>query len=190
MELPLRQRKRIRTMAHIQAVAMRLFREKGYREVTIEQIAHQAEVAPATVYRYFETKTGFFTQDPVEQPGYDNAEFVQKLLEDPLTAIQSLFAHIINEEEDESIFIAGMQFVIDIPEVRAAVLLKNVQMADDIAVHLVSDAGLSDIEAKSFARSVLIRVFTAMEQWHLDGRKGAFGNYLGEACEGLHAPTV
>lgn len=189
MELPLRQRKRIKTMAHIQAVAMQLFKEKGYREVTIEEIAHVAEVAPATVYRYFETKTGFFTMDPVERPGYDEAEFAHLLLKDPAAAVQMQFAQIIDEDDSGSGFIAGMQFVMDVPEVRAAVLLQNVRLADDIAAQLVSEAGMQEIVAKSFARSVLIGVFTAMEQWHIDGRTEPFQSYVARACGSLRVPS-
>lgn len=190
MELPLRQRKRIKTMAHIQSVAMELFHEKGYREVTIEEIAHVAEVAPATVYRYFETKTGFFTVDPVEQPGYDQAAFAEKVLQNPTEAVRSLFAQILNEEDAIADFVGGMQFVLDIPEVRSAVILKNVQLADEVAAQIVLQSSMSEFTAKSFSRSVLIRIFTAMEQWHRDGRQHPFDGYLVQACEGLRAPVI
>jgi AcrR family transcriptional regulator len=52
----LRERKKARTRALIQKEALRLFREQGYAETTVEQIAEAAEVAPSTVFRYFATK--------------------------------------------------------------------------------------------------------------------------------------
>lgn len=52
----LRERKKAKTRALIQKEALRLFREQGYAETTVEQIAEAAEVAPSTVFRYFATK--------------------------------------------------------------------------------------------------------------------------------------
>lgn len=52
----LRERKRATTKSAIQRQALRLFRERGYRATTVEQIAEAAEVAPSTVFRYFPTK--------------------------------------------------------------------------------------------------------------------------------------
>ncbi|MEV0620338.1 TetR family transcriptional regulator [Nonomuraea sp. NPDC050404] len=52
----LRERKKAKTRALIQKVALRLFLEQGYAATTVEQIAEVAEVAPSTVFRYFATK--------------------------------------------------------------------------------------------------------------------------------------
>ncbi|MFI6926087.1 TetR/AcrR family transcriptional regulator [Nonomuraea spiralis] len=52
----LRERKKARTRALIQKAALRLFREQGYAQTTVEQVAEAAEVAPSTVFRYFPTK--------------------------------------------------------------------------------------------------------------------------------------
>ena len=54
--LGLRERKKAKTKAAIQAEAMRLFRENGYAATTVEQIAEAAEVSPSTFFRYFPTK--------------------------------------------------------------------------------------------------------------------------------------
>src|SRR5215467_13921994 len=52
----LRERKKAKTRAAIQRHALRLFREQGYEETTVEQIAEAAEVSPSTFFRYFPTK--------------------------------------------------------------------------------------------------------------------------------------
>ncbi len=62
----LRERKKARTRRTLQEQALRLFREQGYAETTIEQIAEAADVSPATVYRYFPTKPDLVIYDDLD----------------------------------------------------------------------------------------------------------------------------
>jgi AcrR family transcriptional regulator len=52
----LRERKKAKTRALIVEVADRLFLERGYENVTLEEVAAECEVSVRTVLRYFETK--------------------------------------------------------------------------------------------------------------------------------------
>ena len=52
----LRERKKARTRAAIQRHALRLFRQQGYDETTVSQIAEAAEVSESTFFRYFPSK--------------------------------------------------------------------------------------------------------------------------------------
>ena len=47
----LRERKRHAAMRHIQRTALDLFDERGFQQVSVEQIAETAEVSPSSVYR-------------------------------------------------------------------------------------------------------------------------------------------
>lgn len=62
----LRERKKARTKLAIQEHAVRLFRDQGYAQTTIEQIAEAAEVSPSTVFRYFPTKEDLVTTDEID----------------------------------------------------------------------------------------------------------------------------
>jgi AcrR family transcriptional regulator len=52
----LRARKRESTQRSIWQMAIQLFAERGYDNVTIEEIADRCQVSPRTIFRYFGTK--------------------------------------------------------------------------------------------------------------------------------------
>ena len=54
--MALRERKRQQTADHIAATAFRLFEASGYEDVTMEQIASEADVSKGTLYNYFPVK--------------------------------------------------------------------------------------------------------------------------------------
>ncbi|MHB9855671.1 TetR family transcriptional regulator [Streptomyces krungchingensis] len=58
----LRERKKEQTRQRIAAVAMRLFIERGFDAVTVNEIAEAAEVAKATLFAYFPTKESLALQ--------------------------------------------------------------------------------------------------------------------------------
>lgn len=63
----LRTRKKHATMQRAQAVALDLIEERGFDAVSIEELAAAAEVSPASMYRYFETKEGIVFWDPYDE---------------------------------------------------------------------------------------------------------------------------
>ncbi len=59
----LRERKKAKTRAAIQAHALRLFELQGYDATTVDQIAEAAEVSQSTFFRYFPTKEDVVLHD-------------------------------------------------------------------------------------------------------------------------------
>ncbi|HKT00787.1 MAG TPA: TetR family transcriptional regulator [Rugosimonospora sp.] len=59
----LRERKKQKTRWLIQEHALRLFREQGYEQTTVDQIAAAAEISPSTFFRYFKTKEDVVLED-------------------------------------------------------------------------------------------------------------------------------
>ena len=51
-----RERKKRETRQRLMTAALQLFRERGYDDTTVEQIAEAADVAKGTFFNYFETK--------------------------------------------------------------------------------------------------------------------------------------
>ncbi|MCB2128710.1 MAG: TetR/AcrR family transcriptional regulator [Rhodobacteraceae bacterium] len=58
MNQTLRQKQKASRHARILKVARRRFQAEGYSNVTIEEIARESELSPATVYNYFNSKVG------------------------------------------------------------------------------------------------------------------------------------
>jgi AcrR family transcriptional regulator len=52
----LRERKKLQTRQHIADTALRLFIERGFDTVTVDEVARAAEVSKKTVFNYFPTK--------------------------------------------------------------------------------------------------------------------------------------
>src|SRR5207302_1200114 len=88
----LRERKKARTRASIREHAMRLFREQGYGETTVEKIAEAAEVSPSTFFRYFPTK-----EDVVITDDYDPLLIAAFRAQPPEVSVVEAFRRSVRE---------------------------------------------------------------------------------------------
>jgi AcrR family transcriptional regulator len=60
MTMGLRERKKEQTRRLIAETAWRLFADRGFKQVTVAEVAREAQVAVATVFNYFPTKEDLF----------------------------------------------------------------------------------------------------------------------------------
>ena len=85
----LRERKKEQTRQRIAAVALRLFTERGFDAVTVNEIAEAAEVAKATLFAYFPTKESLV----LHGVGGDNLAAIAARRPPGQTFLESLRAH-------------------------------------------------------------------------------------------------
>ncbi|WP_246120360.1 TetR family transcriptional regulator [Cohnella terricola] len=120
-KLGLRERKKLKTRAIIQQNAIRLFREQGYQETTVEQIAAASEISPSTFFRYFQTKEAVVIEDDFD-PMLIELYRRQPPELDPIETFRRAViegAALISDEDRKAVRIR-MELMSATPELRAA----------------------------------------------------------------------
>jgi MFS transporter, DHA2 family, multidrug resistance protein len=138
----MRERKKARTRATIQACALRLFREQGYDATTIEQIIEAADVSETTFFRYFPTKEDVVLRDDYD-PRLIEAFRAQPAHLAPVPALRAAFAAAFagltaqqRAEQKERIMLT-----FTVPRLRAAMLDQISQAMQLLARAIAERAG-------------------------------------------------
>ena len=154
----LRERKKARTRAAIRQHALRLFREQGYAETTVEQIAEAAEVSPSTFFRYFPTKEDVVLEDdfdPIAIAKFEALPADMHPVAALRTAMREAFAEappwLLEQWREQT------RLTMSVPELRARALddyLRSVRLAAELmAKRLGRDPG--DIAIRTMAGAVV-----------------------------------
>jgi AcrR family transcriptional regulator len=156
--LSLRERKKQRTRATIQAHALRLFRERGYDHTTVEMISEAAEVGPATFYRYFPSKADVVLWDefdPLIVAAFQAQPPDISALSALRAAFKTVFAQMTPEQQAEQQ--QRSQLMLDVPELRAAMTDQYTQAVGLVAEIVATRAGkqATDLDVLAFAGAVI-----------------------------------
>lgn len=118
-------KKKAKTRATIQREALRLFKEQGYNETTIEQIAEASEISRITFFRYFATKANVVLCDI----GFINNTVIEAILSEPsemslIKALRNALSKLYLKSPDEELeMIKDHQLLLrSVPELRTATL--------------------------------------------------------------------
>ncbi|WP_067929004.1 acyl-CoA-like ligand-binding transcription factor [Alicyclobacillus shizuokensis] len=164
--LSLRERKKAKTRATIQAHALRLFREQGYDETTVEQIIEAAEVSETTFFRYFPTKEDVVLQDDSD-PILIRAFNAQPPNLAPIEALREAFRKFFSElsaeqrhEQKERIAL-----ILSVPKLRARMLDQFTEAMHVLAQALAERTGRSpqDFEIRVISGAIIGVGMAAME---------------------------
>lgn len=102
-EMGLRERKKLQTAMRIYQVAIGLFVERGFENVSVQEIADAAEVSKMTVFNYFGTKEDLVFR-PMEEHFGDPARAVRERQpgESAVAAVRRQFLEMV-ESRDPSV---------------------------------------------------------------------------------------
>ena len=88
-KLSRREREKLRQRREMLDAALELFSEKGYHNVSMQQIAERAEFAVGTLYKFFKNKEDLYKSLIMEQSDRFH-EALTKAIEEPLDEIEKL----------------------------------------------------------------------------------------------------
>ncbi|WP_319453042.1 MULTISPECIES: TetR family transcriptional regulator [unclassified Mycobacterium] len=170
----LRARRRRQTTQDIHDAALRLARERGYDNVTIEQISAEAGVSQRTFFNYFPTKEAAVVYAPLEISDELAAEFISRgkaRRSVVLTDLISLIAEHFDQQppsrrQHEDIKMVALQH----PNVLAAVLTTFEQFYASVAEIVARRLRLQadDEVPQLIAGLALATVRTGLEMWSRD----------------------
>lgn len=162
----LRERKKARTRATIRNEAMRLFREQGYAETTVEQIAAAADVSPSTFFRYFPSKEQVVLTDDLD-PIMIAAALAQPADVPPLRAFRQAIEAVYGSlsKEDREFERSRQRLILSVPELRATIMLELARSIDLLAGALAERTGRTaeDFEVRVLAGAVAGAAIAVME---------------------------
>ena len=95
-DLSRRERKKGETRSKIIAVAMELFRNQGFEESSVDQIAEEADVAKGTLYNYFPSKEAIL-HGYMQNSARENEHLISALIQglpDTRSRLTALFQHV------------------------------------------------------------------------------------------------
>jgi AcrR family transcriptional regulator len=156
--LGLRERKKARTKAAIQEHALRLFREQGYAETTVEQIAAAAEVSPSTFFRYFPAKEDTVLTDFMDRETFEVMVKAPARLS-PLEALRYAINEVFSDMSDEHLQLEMVRndLIRSVPELRRGMLMELIRPRDLLAEAVARRLGrpLDDPDLRLYAAAVM-----------------------------------
>ena len=161
----LRERKKEQSRQRIAAVALRLFTERGFDAVTVNEIAAVAEVAKATLFTYFPSKESLVLQGVGQE---DLAGIVAGRSAEQ-SALQALRAHYRTlaatrmADVDRAEVIARMRVIFDSPALSGAANALLYQQRRALAEVLAEEHGAT--RAALMAAQIAASLLTLQESF-------------------------
>lgn len=170
--------------SELESVALRLFEQRGFSDVTIEEIAAEANISPRTFYRYFPAK-----EDVLQLQIDRRAEALRVAMaerpadEPPLHSLRMALVEVVSVE-DMALLKSWITVIHNTPSVLRAVVggihLKRQQM---IAEFFSSRMRLppDSIVPMMLAAAAEGVIQAAQTQWFMEGGEADLGTVMSES---------
>lgn len=176
-ELGLRERKKLRTRMELEAAALRLFKERGFDSVTVDDIAAAADVSARTFFRHFASKEDVLLRDHQARLSRLEHELAARPpSESPLTAVRMAVLAIADDfvTESEHVFVRT-RLMADTPSLLARSLELQQQwemvIASAVAVRLGLASG-EDLRPRLVGACAVAALRVATEAWLAEEGRG------------------
>lgn len=184
--------RKARTRQRIQEVAVRLFQERGFDAVTVEEIAAAAGVSHMTVFRHFGTKeqivlgddydpqiVAAIRQRPASEPALDSVE----------RAMTTVLGHV--DPAESELLLQRTQLIMTTPALRenlwAGWLETQEVLADTLASRQGSSGAPDRLALKVAAGLALVTATTAIMMWLDERGRRPLGELLSQAFAAARA---
>lgn len=178
------------TRDRLQTEALRLFTERGFDAVTVDEVARAAGVSHMTFFRHFPTKESVVLDDPYD-PVLGAAVAATDLDLSPLERVRSgvLAAWEGLDEPGDETTRARIELAAAHPSLRARVWENNRSTEDVIVAALLADA-VPPLEARVAAGAVLGALTAALFDWAVDDAADTLGDRVRRAMDLLATTEV
>jgi len=173
----LRERRKKLTAAELEAAAYRLFGERGFDNVTVDDIAAEADVSRRTFFRYFASKEDVLLADHFVQLARLRAAMADRPADEPIvTALRNALLSMTGDfdERKEKVILRG-RLMRDTPSLQARSLvhqkLWEEAMQDMVAERLGVDP-VADLRPGVVAAAGLAAMRVAFTIWLSSGCDG------------------
>jgi AcrR family transcriptional regulator len=183
----LRERRKRLTAAELEAAALRLFGERGFDAVTVDDIAADADVSRRTFFRYFASKEDVLLADHhVQLARLREAMAARPPGEAILTALRNALLSITGDFEDrrEKVILRG-RIMRETPSLQARSLVHQKSWEDAMQQMVADRLGvdpLLDLRPGVVAATALAAMRVAFNNWL---NAGATGDLIALTAEAL-----
>ena len=174
----------------LQEHALRLFSERGFDDVTVEEVARAAGFSHMTFFRHFPTKEAVVLDDP-----YDPVLGAAVARQDPrLPALERVRRAVLEAWEDldepgDGMTRVRIELAASHPSLRAKVWENN-RRTEEVIVGALTSSGVAPLEAKVAAGAVLGSLTAALFDWAEHGEGDTLGERVRRSLEILAPAEV
>jgi AcrR family transcriptional regulator len=169
--LPLRARKQLRARQHAAEVASRIFRERGYEETSLEDIANEAEVSVSSLLRYFGGKERLALAHHIDLL----EAFRAKLADETMPVIERWRAFVVEQASSlwsYSSYQAERKLIVSVPALLRLLSRIQLDQQEELTASFAREAGLDpdhDLHGRLLAALLVAGNEAVYIQWLKSG---------------------
>ena len=191
----LRERRKRLTAAELEAAAYRLFAERGFDAVAVDDIAAEADVSRRTFFRYFASKEDVLLADHFVQLARLREALAARPADEPVvTALRHALLSLTSDfEERKEMIVLRARLMRETPSLQARSLVHQKLWEDAMQAMVAERLGvdpITDLRPGVVAAATLAAMRVAFTNWLTSGCDGDVIKLTAEALDlldgGLH----